>query len=794
MPVDRFTFGQCEIVPATYSLRVDGAAVQVEPKVFELLVFLLAHRERLVTEEELLEGVWPGRYVTESVLTRAIYEARRALGDDSRRQWAIKTVHSRGYQFVAPVVVDASADETPEAPAAGIAPAPESVPQSTVPQDAVPPPTVPPHDTAGDAGNATLPGRRKRWLAAGAAAALLLAATSSLFFWLRPDAEPERERIAVVPFAVEPGVGDLAWGELALPRLLADVLTERADVVVFPANRVRQALLQQGVGGDEAPSAQVRALRDVFGVDHVLFGRFGLDGGRLRVDYDLVAADGRRRSGRALGDGPGHLTTRLAQAVARDLEVAYAAGVPTRKIGPDELVNEAFARGLNALLGGELAEALRYFETCLAADPDNGWARYEAGNVLLLLGHWDDAREAFERAAGGAAQTRDLNLAGVAASGLGLLAWRRGRLDDAEAAFHLAREHFEAADRRANLASALGNLGILADNRGELDRAREHYETALTLYRGEGERAGESASYANLAVIERKRGNLEAAAELQQRAIDLQRQIGLRDMLVFSLTHMGEIERERGRWRQATGLLEEALELARATGHRVGEGDALAVRGALAVDLGNPGAGSADLRAAREIYAALGVPANDARAALRLAAILQESDPDESRALAAHAMQAAEALGDEALALESRLVLVDLGEEDLPRVLPRAQILGDHRLLALSWATRARQEKEPEHLRVALAHAERAGGRRLQAELAVELARMLFERGEGSGIEPLLGRAEAWKSDFPPLVLLRACHQAQLGRLAQARRALASAGASLESDEAPDMSWCPHWD
>ena len=78
-------------------------AVAVEPQVFDVLVHLLRHRDRVVSKEELLDEVWGDRFVSESALTSRIKAARRAIGDDGASQRIIRTLHGRGYRFVADV-------------------------------------------------------------------------------------------------------------------------------------------------------------------------------------------------------------------------------------------------------------------------------------------------------------------------------------------------------------------------------------------------------------------------------------------------------------------------------------------------------------------------------------------------------------------------------------------------------------------------------------------------------------------------------------------------------------------
>ena len=71
---------------------------------FDVLVHLIRHRDRVVTKVELLDTVWGDRFVSESALASRLKSARRAVGDDGSGQRVIRTVFGRGYQFVAPVV------------------------------------------------------------------------------------------------------------------------------------------------------------------------------------------------------------------------------------------------------------------------------------------------------------------------------------------------------------------------------------------------------------------------------------------------------------------------------------------------------------------------------------------------------------------------------------------------------------------------------------------------------------------------------------------------------------------
>jgi DNA-binding winged helix-turn-helix (wHTH) protein/tetratricopeptide (TPR) repeat protein len=99
-------FGEIEVDLAGHEIRRSGELVPVEPQVFEVLAYLVTHRDRMVPKTELLDEVWGDRFVSESALTSRIKAARRAVGDNGREQRVIRTVHGRGYRFVAEVVGD----------------------------------------------------------------------------------------------------------------------------------------------------------------------------------------------------------------------------------------------------------------------------------------------------------------------------------------------------------------------------------------------------------------------------------------------------------------------------------------------------------------------------------------------------------------------------------------------------------------------------------------------------------------------------------------------------------------
>jgi pimeloyl-ACP methyl ester carboxylesterase/DNA-binding winged helix-turn-helix (wHTH) protein len=98
-----YEFEDCQLDLHRYELRRAGTVRKVEPQVFDVLMLLVRQRDRVVSKEEILDTVWGDRFVSESALTSRIKALRQAVGDTGKAQRVVRTVHGRGYQFVAPV-------------------------------------------------------------------------------------------------------------------------------------------------------------------------------------------------------------------------------------------------------------------------------------------------------------------------------------------------------------------------------------------------------------------------------------------------------------------------------------------------------------------------------------------------------------------------------------------------------------------------------------------------------------------------------------------------------------------
>ncbi len=100
----RFRFKQFTLDTERFELLDEDVMLHVEPQVIELLALLIKNRSRLVTKEEINETVWKGRVVSDSALSSRIKTARQLVGDNGNKQDLIRTIHKKGFRFVAEAI------------------------------------------------------------------------------------------------------------------------------------------------------------------------------------------------------------------------------------------------------------------------------------------------------------------------------------------------------------------------------------------------------------------------------------------------------------------------------------------------------------------------------------------------------------------------------------------------------------------------------------------------------------------------------------------------------------------
>src|SRR2546427_12440520 len=99
-----YAFGNCELDTDLYVLHRANQVVHLSPEVFQVLIYLLEHRDRVIDKDKLCEQVWPEQFIADAPLESTLRAVRQAVGDSGHTQGVIRTLRGHGYRFVAPIV------------------------------------------------------------------------------------------------------------------------------------------------------------------------------------------------------------------------------------------------------------------------------------------------------------------------------------------------------------------------------------------------------------------------------------------------------------------------------------------------------------------------------------------------------------------------------------------------------------------------------------------------------------------------------------------------------------------
>lgn len=532
------SFGDCELDLASREFHRAGQLVSIEPRVFELLVFLFEQRHRAVDKDEIQNVVWKGAIVSDTAVSRAIMKARRAVGDSPEKQAFIRTVHGHGYQFVA----------TPN----------EDVPAAAAIKPLVATPRV--------------------------FAVLIAVVLITFIIWLWPAPAPEQAiRLAVLPIENASGDAELDWTRLGLMGFANDIVEQREDLNIVPASEVIR-FDEQRDGADVA--ADFNRLRDLFGASHMLATRLDKNASVLRLSYTLYEPGGEIQRGTMVGGEPTELMRGMIRSVSSLLGYRGGAVDEITVISEDPFINEAYSRGLGLALEGRCGEALQLFDVVIAGRQSGGRAEYERATCARILGQWQDAEAGFNAILDTVPEEPATSLRAQAMNGLGTVYIRTGRNDQARETLRQGLEvAIAAADYRIQ-GMVLNSLAIDAKNRREYSEARELLARASLAHSEADSGVLPGQLPAAIANIDMAEGKLEQAENHLDQALAAFRALGDRRNEAMMLNNYGYLRRLQGRMDDAEPLHLQSLAIRREIGDLVGQGRILGMLSSVYVSNG----------------------------------------------------------------------------------------------------------------------------------------------------------------------------------------------------------------
>lgn len=494
-PVVRF--GNVVVNTAARTLVRDGEAVTVPPLVFDVIVYLISHRDRAVGRDELVAAVWGKVDVSDAALAKTILTARRAIGDDGEAQRYLRTVPRFGYRWTAQTqVVDGAAD----APAVDAAPPPDDT------------------DTLVRTG---LSRQRRFGLVAVIAAVVALA----LLAWLptrrappapaavTPAATADRPvGVAVVLPAEVAASADDAWLRLGLMDMLGTRLAA-AGVPVLPSDNVVR-LAPAGTARDAA----IAAVRGVTERARLVVPIVRREGSVWIVRAELVDGDGEAQAVEARGDS--------IVAAARD-----AADALLERLGHRPGRTPVDAVSLTATELAQRVDAARLARSPLdaralidAAPPalqQTPAIRLRRAQIAVDLGESEAARDELEALIASVSAEADPVLVARANRSLAVVLSRLGRPEPALAAIDRAIALLAGRDLPGDVARAYNNRGVVHLTREQYDLAAQDFARARVA-------ADLAVDSLLLAQIEGNEANLQAVQGRYAEVAAIQERVGRR--------------------------------------------------------------------------------------------------------------------------------------------------------------------------------------------------------------------------------------------------------------------------
>lgn len=322
-----FRFGRCEVNVARRQVVVDGEERALEPRPFEALLYLLEHRDRVISKDELLDQVWKQRHVSPGVISRVVSLIRKVIGDEGGDASLLRTVHGVGLRFVGAVTVH-DANPLVQAP------------------DATPP----------------VPGISGR----------------------SPRLQPKALSLAVLPFDNLTGDPRLSWVEFGLSALTVRTLEQDRRLAMVSLPDLQKVLRAAPPGSDAAQRADVVAR--VLGADRVLHAQVCQDAEGFRLIHTLSGPPSASAE-RGTLQGP-HLITlgyRLAGAVSVALSPAGTAKT-VDFAAADPLSGQTFVRAMQAVGEQKHKQAGHLLRVALDMEPGHPVIRRELFACLSNIG------------------------------------------------------------------------------------------------------------------------------------------------------------------------------------------------------------------------------------------------------------------------------------------------------------------------------------------------------------------------------------------------------------------------
>ncbi len=511
----RYIFEQIEINTALRTVQVHGIEKKVQPKVFDLLVFLIENRDKAISKQELQNRLWPNMEVTETALTRAVMKARKLININSEN---IKTVHGHGYHFVAEVQTF------------------EPIKQST-------------SDI-----------KSKFFNKYSTISALILLTFIFLAITYRSSDKLAKDTmVLVLPVIDQTNDPNLSWSSLGLMSLATQMLKSRDDISVVSHHS------SAGFDVSDYPEdLQIsdKKLTEITGqtrASHVVLSSLASSNeGIYTLKQVIYHPHGTTPSMSISGKDPTALMQRITQQFMTSLP-NHPGSNSYRTVSDDVFTNELYARGMAHQIRGDAIKAKEYFSLVTLEDSSLFWPLYELALTTRKLG---DTQTSISQLNELLAQLDTFDVEPRAELAIyNALGYAYQVEDDDDTALKYYQMASDlATDLQDHQASKLisSNISLTYRRLGDRNQARTWlYRSKQIAVDHDIELTGQI-NY-QLAQLERDEGQIDKALPLFQEALVQFQHQDMQRHVAAAYSSLGDIYSRMGKWTRAEEQLQLAL-------------------------------------------------------------------------------------------------------------------------------------------------------------------------------------------------------------------------------------------
>ncbi|MGB0495592.1 MAG: winged helix-turn-helix domain-containing protein [Kangiellaceae bacterium] len=358
-----FSFGSFKIDTKTRQLYYSeqscsdqdgfGQVINIQPRVYQLLVLLISHRDQALDKNTIQDEIWPNQILSETSLSRLIMKARKALNDHPENPTFIKTLHGFGFQFIAQVT--------------------ETNDQSLTNQDKK------------ERLSSTNKKSRFKLLTFFALAFTLVAILLGVYF--TNNTKTSKSKIVILPVVNEIDDKSYQWISLGIPSLVKTMLEQSTDYEVIDLSRLSKSELIN-TSKPQLSNQLIVSLREEFSANQIVFSRVKKQGEQLVISFSVHKNTVQVPTFQSISSEPSQLAKNIVEKLTdhtkKNLKFDHI-------ISENDFVNTLYGKGQSLLLQGHTQKARDLFKVAITEEPSLFWPRYSYSLTSRKLGLWEQA-------------------------------------------------------------------------------------------------------------------------------------------------------------------------------------------------------------------------------------------------------------------------------------------------------------------------------------------------------------------------------------------------------------------